>query len=189
MNATRRQPSSVAVMAALVVGLVAAMVAGVAFGAVSVPPAEAIAAIGRALRGSGGGLVDALIVQVRLPRVVLAALVGAALAGAGTLYQALFRNPLADPYILGISSGAGLGAIIALTLTVGITAWRFAAVPLAAFVGALLTVAVVVKLASVRGRLEPTSLLLAGVALSYMLAAITSFVSGTRLSLVIGGPK
>ena len=63
---------------------------------------------------------------MRLPRVVLAALVGAALAGAGALYQALFRNPLADPYILGISSGAGLGAMIALVATAGATALRFA---------------------------------------------------------------
>jgi iron complex transport system permease protein len=163
-------------MTLLVVGLAVAMVAGVAFGAVPVAPAEAVAAIGRALRGTGGGLADVLIVQIRLPRVVLAALVGAALAGAGTLYQALFRNPLADPYILGISSGAGLGAIIALTLTVGATASRFAAVPLAAFVGALLTMALVVRLASLGGRLEATSLLLAGVALSYTLAAVTSFV-------------
>ena len=84
-------------MASLVVGLAAAMVAGVAWGAVYVPPADALAAIGRALHGGGGGLADTLIVQVRLPRVLLAALVGASLAAAGTLYQALFRNPLADP--------------------------------------------------------------------------------------------
>jgi iron complex transport system permease protein len=108
--------------------------------------------------------------------VLLAALVGASLAGAGTLYQALFRNPLADPYILGISSGAGLGAMIALVLTAGATALRFGAVPVAAFAGAMLTMLLVVRLANVRGRLDPTSLLLAGVALSYTLAAVTSFV-------------
>jgi iron complex transport system permease protein len=163
-------------MTLLVIGLVVSMVAGIAFGAVPVAPADVIAAIGRALRGTASGLGDTLIVEVRLPRVVLAALVGAALAGAGTLYQALFRNPLADPYILGVSSGAGLGAMIALTATSGAVAWRFGAVPLAAFAGALLTMVVVVRLASLRGRLEATSLLLAGVALSYMLAAITSFV-------------
>jgi len=163
-------------MTVLVVALLAALVAGVAWGAVFVPPADVIGAIGRALRGQSGGLADTLIVQVRLPRVLLAALVGASLAAAGAIYQALFRNPLADPYILGVSSGAGLGAMIALTLTAGATAARYGAVPLAAFAGALLTMALVVRLASLGGRLESTSLLLAGVALSYTLAAVTSFV-------------
>ena len=166
-------------MTVLVIALLAATVLGVALGAVWVAPAEAIAAIGRALRGeAGAGLADTLIVQVRLPRVLLAALVGASLAGAGTLYQALFRNPLADPYILGVSSGAGLGAMIALTATAGATALRFGLVPLAAFAGAILTMLLVVRLASIggRGRIDSASLLLAGVALSYTLAAVTSFV-------------
>jgi iron complex transport system permease protein len=163
-------------MGLLSAGLFAAIVAGTAFGAVSIPPAEVISAMGRALRGLPTGLAGTLVLDVRLPRVILAALVGAALAGAGTLYQALFRNPLADPYILGISSGAGLGAMIALVLTAGATALRFGAVPVAAFAGAMLTMLLVVRLANVRGRLDPTSLLLAGVALSYTLAAVTSFV-------------
>jgi len=163
-------------MIALILALPVAMIAGVALGAVPVAPAEVVAAIGRALRGVSGGLADTLIVQVRLPRVILAALVGASLAGAGALYQALFRNPLADPYILGVSSGAGLGAMVAFVLTAGATALRFGAVPLAAFAGALLTMLLVVRLASSRGRLEATSLLLAGVAISYTLSALTSFL-------------
>ena len=163
-------------MIALVIALPVAMIAGVALGAVPVAPAEVVAAIGRALGGVSGGLADTLIVQVRLPRVILAALVGASLAGAGALYQALFRNPLADPYILGVSSGAGLGAMAAFVLTAGATALRFGAVPIAAFTGALLTMLLVVRLASSRGRLEATSLLLAGVAISYTLSALTSFL-------------
>lgn len=176
MTPARRHSSAFALYATLVVALLAAMAAGVAFGAVPVSLGDVVGALGRALRGAGGGLADTLIVQVRLPRVVLAALVGAALAGAGALYQALFRNPLADPYILGVSSGAGLGAMIALVLTASATAARYGAVPVAAFLGALLTMWLVVRLASARGRLEATSLLLAGVAISYTLAAITSFV-------------
>jgi iron complex transport system permease protein len=176
MTPARRQMRPAAVMALLTAGLLAAIVAGTAFGAVSVPPSEVVTALGRALRGLPTGLAGTLILDVRLPRVLLAALVGASLAGAGTLYQALFRNPLADPYILGISSGAGLGAMIALVLTAGATALRFGAVPVAAFAGAMLTMLLVVRLANVRGRLDPTSLLLAGVALSYTLAAVTSFV-------------
>ena len=163
-------------MIALVLALPIAMIAGVAFGAVPVAPGDVVEAVGRALRGVSGGLADTLIIQVRLPRVILAALVGASLAGAGALYQALFRNPLADPYILGVSSGAGLGAMIAIVATAGATAWRFGAVPLAAFAGALLTMLLVVRLASSRGRLEATSLLLAGVAISYTLSAVTSFL-------------
>ena len=176
MNPTQTRRRSATVIVTFAVALAAAIVAGVAWGAVPIAPADVLAALGRGLRGTSSGLTDTLVLQVRLPRVLLAALVGASLAGAGTLYQALFRNPLADPYILGVSSGAGLGAMIALTATAGATALRFGVVPAAAFVGALLTMALVVRLASLRGRLEATSLLLAGVALSYTLAAVTSFV-------------
>ena len=164
------------VIAVLAVALPLAMVAGIAWGAVPLTAADVVAALGRALRGIPGGLADTLVVQVRMPRVVLAALVGAALAGAGTLYQALFRNPLADPYILGVSSGAGLGAMAAIVATAGATSARFSAVPLAAFAGATLTMLLVVRLATHRGRLDATSLLLAGVAISYTLAAVTAFL-------------
>jgi cobalamin transport system permease protein len=176
MSPDRQQVRVLATLGVLVVALAASMLVGVAFGAVWVSPADVISAIGRGLRGTSGGLSDVLILQIRLPRVVLAALVGASLAGAGSLYQALFRNPLADPYILGVSSGAGLGAMLALVMTASATAARFTAVPLTAFAGALITMIVVVQLASIGGRIEAASLLLAGVALSYTLAAITSFV-------------
>ena len=172
----RRDISPVAVLLTLTAALLAAIVAGIAFGAVAVAPGDILSAIGRALTGRSSGLSDTLIVGVRLPRVLLAAVVGASLAGAGAIYQALFRNPLADPYILGVSSGAGLGAMLALVATAGATGLRYGAVPLAAFAGALITMLVVTRLASWRGRLDTASLLLAGVALSYTLAALTSFV-------------
>lgn len=165
-----------AVLAALAATLAVAVTAGVAFGAVPVSPRDIIGAIGRALTGNGGGVSDAVVWDLRLPRVLLAALVGASLATAGVLYQALFRNALADPYILGVSSGAGLGATIAL-VAVGTTALgSIVGVPLGAFIGALLTITLVVRLASRAGHLESTSLLLAGVAVSYTLAAVTSFI-------------
>lgn len=164
------------VLGGLFAALAFAMLAATALGAVRIPLSEVVGALWRALTGQSGGFADAVIVNLRLPRVVLAAFVGASLAAAGALYQALFRNPLADPYILGISSGAGLGAMIAIVLTAGATAARFGAVPLAAFVGSGLTMLLVVRLASTRGRLDPTSLLLAGVAVSYTLAALTAFV-------------
>jgi len=175
MSRPTRARASV-VVAVLVALLFVAMLAGVGLGAVRVPPAEIFASIGRALTGAPRNVADAVIVDIRLPRVVLAALVGACLSLAGVLYQALFRNPLADPYILGVSSGAGLGAIIVIVGTTTATAWRYLGVPLGAFIGALLTITLVVRLASYRGRLDTASLLLAGVAISYTLAAITSFI-------------
>ena len=165
-----------AILAALAAALVVAVTAGVAFGAVPVSPRDIVGAVARALSGNGGGVIDAVVWDLRLPRVLLAALVGASLASAGVLYQALFRNALADPYILGVSSGAGLGATIAL-VAVGTTALgAVVGVPLGAFIGALLTITLVVGLASRAGHLESTSLLLAGVAVSYTLAAVTSFI-------------
>lgn len=152
------------------------MIAGVALGAVRVAPGDVLASMLRAMTGRADSLSDALIVDVRLPRVLLAAIVGASLAGAGAIYQALFRNPLADPYILGVSSGAGLGAMLALVATGGATALRYGSVPVAAFAGAVLTMALVTRLALWRGRLDTASLLLAGVAISYTLAALTSFL-------------
>lgn len=172
----RRDISPGLAIGGLIAALVVAMVVGVGLGAVSIAPGEVVASMVRGLTGRAQGMADTLVLQVRLPRVVLAALVGAALAGAGVIYQALFRNPLADPYILGISSGAGLGAVIALTLTAQATALRYGLVPAAAFAGALLTMLLVVKLASWRGRLDAISLLLAGVAVSYTLSALTSFL-------------
>jgi iron complex transport system permease protein len=158
------------------VALLLAIVAGVAFGAVPVAPRDVVGAVFRALSGHGSSLADAVVVDLRLPRVLLTALVGASLALAGVLYQALFKNPLADPYILGVSSGAGLGATIALSAFGTSYLARAAGVPLGAFAGAALTMLLVVRLASRRGRLDPTSLLLAGIAISYILSALTSFV-------------
>jgi iron complex transport system permease protein len=163
------------VLASLAAALLLSIVAGVAFGAVPIPPADILAAIGRGLSGQRSGMIDALVLDLRLPRVLLAALVGMCLAAAGTLYQALFRNPLADPYILGVSSGAGLGATLALAAIGGSVA-AYVGVPIAAFVGAIAAITVVVGVSSRRGRLEMLSLLLAGVAVSYTLAALTSFV-------------
>lgn len=164
------------VLAALAAVLGMAIVAGVAFGAVPIAPADVIGAIGRGAAGTASGMTDALVLDLRLPRVLLAALVGMCLAGAGTLYQALFRNPLADPYILGVSSGAGLGATFALIAagTTGIAA--YVGVPVAAFAGALAAISLVVGVSARRGRVDMLSLLLAGVAVSYTLAALTSFV-------------
>ena len=169
---------TLAKIAPWVLGLIAAIVLGVVFGAVSVPPQALLDALTHLFSGEPLTMQETLVVDVRLPRVVLAIFVGGALAVAGAIYQALFGNPLADPYILGVSSGAGLGATIAFVLTsaLGLSAARWGIVPLFAFVAGLLTIALVAKLGSAKGRLDPVSLLLAGVAISYTLAAITAFI-------------
>jgi iron complex transport system permease protein len=113
---------------------------------------------------------------LRLPRTVLMAVTGAALAGSGAAYQGLFRNPLADPYLIGVASGAGLGAIIAMTFQAQNTLLGLFAVPVAAFAGALLTVFVVYELARVGRALPVTNLILAGVAVSAFATALTSFL-------------
>ncbi len=163
-------------LAGLAAALVLAMLAGVALGAVPLSAEEVVGAVSRALTGHGSTLADAVVIDLRLPRVLLAALVGASLALAGVLYQALFKNPLADPYVLGVSSGAGLGATLAITVFGTSYAARAVGVPIGAFAGAVGTMLLVVRLASRRGRLDPTSLLLAGIAISYTLSALTSFV-------------
>ncbi|MGB8648508.1 MAG: iron ABC transporter permease [Anaerolineae bacterium] len=120
---------------------------------------------------------EAILLEIRLPRVALVALTGSALATSGAAYQGLFRNPLADPYLIGVAAGGGLGAVIALALR---TAYPFAAspflVPLAAFIGALGTVGLVYELGRV-GRTTPTTtLILAGVAVGALATALSTFI-------------
>ncbi|MFC5039923.1 FecCD family ABC transporter permease [Ornithinimicrobium kibberense] len=117
---------------------------------------------------------QAVLWQIRLPRTALAALVGASLAVAGAGYQGVFRNPLADPYLLGVSAGAGLGAVLALGFGLDLSWGPVGALPAAAFVGALLAVtgSVVVARGSFR---DPATLLLAGVAMAALFSASQTF--------------
>ncbi len=119
---------------------------------------------------------ETIIFQIRLPRVVGGALVGAALATAGVLFQGLLRNPMADPYIIGTSAGAALGATIAMILPINLALFGFGLVPLAAFGGALATVILVYNLARVGGKTPIISMLLAGFVVSALLAAIIAFL-------------
>ncbi|MDZ7641924.1 MAG: iron ABC transporter permease [Desulfurivibrio sp.] len=112
--------------------------------------------------------------EVRLPRILTAALVGAALAACGVIYQGILLNPLADPYTLGVSSGAAFGA--ALALVANLTLAEQFSVPLFAFIGAVLTLAVVLRLASFGGQSSTTTLILAGVIVGAILSAGISFL-------------
>jgi len=117
---------------------------------------------------------ESIIFFVRLPRVIVAALVGGALAVSGTVMQGMFRNPMADPGIIGVSSGAGLGAVIAIAF--GLTAKSIYFMPLFATVGALLAATVIFMLASRYGKVPVLTLILAGIAVSTFIGAITSLI-------------
>ena len=117
-----------------------------------------------------------ILLDIRLPRTVLIALVGAALAGSGATYQGLFRNPLADPYLIGVASGAGLGAIVAMSVKWPYTMLGLLAVPLAAFIASLLTVYLVYTFAHIGRTVPTTNLILAGIAVSSFATAITTFL-------------
>ena len=140
----------------LAVALLALVLAGLAIGAVSLP----MSAVLPALMGDGDPLGVTIVRELRLPRVVLAILVGCALGGSGAALQGTLRNPLAEPYLLGVSGGAAVGAVIA--MTVGITDATL--LPLAAFGGAIGAVALVLGLArAAGGARDPRTLLMAGV--------------------------
>ena len=152
--------------------LAAAIVLGLAVGPSGMSAGEAL----RTLAGGGDGAQRDIVLEVRLPRVVMAALVGASLSVAGALFQALLRNPLADPFVLGVSGGAALGGIAVLGL--GAAAGLGAAwVPPAAFAGALLTTLLLFAVAGARGRLSTTSLLLTGVVFNAVASAAIIFIA------------
>jgi iron complex transport system permease protein len=135
-----------------------------------------------------------IIWEVRLPRVLLAGVAGATLAIAGATYQGVFRNPLADPYLIGVATGANLGATIVLVSGADASTHGLSLLPLAAFAGALISVVLVYGVARAGGAAPGTTLVLAGVALSSLATAITAYLmlknttnSLTIMSVVLGG--
>ncbi len=122
---------------------------------------------------------ETIIIDTRLPRVLLAGVVGAALAIAGATYQGLFRNPLADPYLLGTAQGAGLGAVVGFLLPAAAGGAGIGLVPLLAFAGGIGSVAVVYLLARTGRTVPVTTLILAGVALGALLGAVISYLTIT----------
>ncbi|MGY3128309.1 iron complex transport system permease protein [Agrococcus sp. UYP33] len=161
--------------------LLALGVAAACIGVAGVAPADALAAIAARL-GVGasplGAVGDAIVVDLRLPRILAAAAVGAGLAIVGAVMQALVRNPLADPYLLGVSSGASVGAVLVLVtgLGTGLGALGGAVLPAAAFAGALLALVVTLGLAGAAGGATPTRTVLAGVVVASAASAVVSLV-------------
>ncbi|MDG2427956.1 MAG: iron ABC transporter permease [Acidimicrobiales bacterium] len=167
--------------AGLAAVLVAALVS-VASGPVGIPfDRVALEVLGRLpLINLDSGLTDsqqAIVWELRAPRMVLGLLVGALLAGSGAAYQGVFRNPLADPFLLGIAAGAGLGATIAIVAGLGDGLGLIDPVPIAAFIGALLAVTTAGTLGMRRGApMSTTTLILTGVAVASFFTAIQTFI-------------
>ncbi|MFD0899265.1 FecCD family ABC transporter permease [Actinomadura sediminis] len=174
-----RRAALPALVGGLTVALVLSMVAAVGLGPVSIPVGDVAQVIGRRYLP---GLVDTaptgpqsvIILDIRLPRVLLGAAVGAGLAAVGTVLQAVLRNPLADPYLIGASSGASLGAV--LVIIVGLTPFGTFSLPVAAFIGAMAAFLLVMLLAGGQGLLAPTRLILAGVAVAAFTEAVTQYL-------------
>jgi iron complex transport system permease protein len=163
---TRRRLGAVLLLLAGV--FASAIVLGATFGATQAPLAEL-------LSGRLSAVERAILLEVRLPRVLLAAVLGGALAVAGTVFQALLRNPLADPYVLGVSGGASLGGVVALLLGLGGASapWGGVGVQALAFAGALGALLLIERIATVDGRMSVVTLLLTG--------AICNAVSGAAI--------
>jgi iron complex transport system permease protein len=166
--------SSVLVIVFVVVAVVSALTGPAGIG------------IGRALRGLAWGWREGfpalepfektILFSIRLPRIFFAGIVGAALSTAGVVFQALLRNPLADPYILGVSGGSAVGAIIGIIIGAGCVPFG---IPALAFLGAVLTVALVFVIGSREGRLDSNTLLLAGVIVNAFFSAVIMFFIST----------
>jgi iron complex transport system permease protein len=160
-------------IAALAATLGGIMLVAALIGAYPVSLAELAAAVGRRLAGAAPtGQIDTVLFEVRFPRVLASMLGGAALAGAGAAYQTLFRNPLVSPDILGVSTGAGLGAVLGIFLSLPVFG-----IQLAAFAAGLATVALVYAIAAVvRGRDPILVLVLAGVVVGSLAGAVISLL-------------
>ncbi len=184
--------------AVLLIGLAVVCILGMMLGNVRIPLQSLLQVIGSALTGRELppqlNSTSKIMFLLRIPRTVMMTLAGAALAGSGAVYQGLFRNPLADPYLIGVSSGAALGAVIALSINWNYSKLSAFMVPLFAFAFALITVFIVFNLGRMGGYLNITGLLLAGVALNAFTTALTSvwiLISGLEMrrsfSWMLGG--
>jgi len=171
------------------VALSVAIVAGIGLGTVTVAPADTLAILGSRLLGwpvaeTWPPTSETIVLELRLPRVLTALIVGLGLAVAGVTFQGLLRNPLADPYVLGTASGAALGAAIAVLVPVQVALLGLGLVNVFAFLGALLAVLLVHQVAGGGGRSTLTSLLLTGYAVGSLLAAglaLAMYLSGAQL--------
>jgi iron complex transport system permease protein len=175
-------PGAVLVPAVVLAGgsalLVVALLLGVGIGAVDIHPSDTIAIVLHHLGVETGAAIDpqkdAILWAIRLPRVVLGALVGGALAVSGAALQGVFRNPLADPGIIGVSAGAAFGAVVAIMF--GLSGAFYGGLQISAFAAGIVTAFVVYALARYEGRTETVTLVLTGIAIAAIAAAGVGFL-------------
>ena len=157
-------------------------------GSVTIPPPKVLERCLTALKGQASNdATDRILLGTRLPRIILAATVGSALATAGLAAQTLFRNPLASPYIVGVSGGSAVGAVAAMLLMSKVAAITFAAVPVFSVVGGL-TVTSIVFFLGRRGHNVGSGLLLAGIAIGALCSSVTAaalYLAGERLQILV----
>ncbi|EKX94894.1 iron chelate uptake ABC transporter, FeCT family, permease protein [Selenomonas sp. oral taxon 138 str. F0429] len=179
MNRTDWQQAIILIQ--LFIILLISMAGALTFGTVSLSVGDIISAVYDSLRSSvpidapGQGPLHDIVWLLRMPRILMAACIGAGLATSGVIMQAIVKNPLADPYILGVSSGASLGATAAILLGVGVSLGENF-VGIAAFIGAFAISLAIVFIANMGGRANAVKLLLAGMALSAVCSAFASFI-------------
>jgi iron complex transport system permease protein len=176
-----RATSMALIFSALTLALLAALILGVAVGSTTIPPGTVLRALLSGVLPSGwvaGFAPDdpqwVVIWLIRMPRVLVGMLVGAALAVAGTQMQGLFQNPMASPDVIATSTGSALGAVLSIVL--GLSARSIVWLPLLAFVGALISLIAIYTITTRRGRTPIAMLLLAGLGLNALLGAATSFL-------------
>lgn len=156
----------------LILILAVSIVTAIGIGAVGIPVSEIIDILLHRVQTVNGSI----LMDIRLPRVLLACIIGAGLAVVGGVMQGIFKNPLVDAYTLGMTSGAALGAVISIVTGMNISIFGIDTTGVFAFLGAILTLLFVYSLAYNRSRVSINSLLLAGVAMSYFLASVISFL-------------
>jgi iron complex transport system permease protein len=154
---------------------------GLLTGAASIPAGDAIRILvaqipGVSVNETWPSSWERIVIDIRLPRVILAGLVGSTLAFAGATYQGVLRNPLADPYLIGVASGAGLGATIGFLLPDRVSLFGLGPVTALAFFGAIAAVSIAYRLAKIGTRVPTTTLILAGVAISALASAAMLFL-------------
>lgn len=164
----------------LLIGLCLTMIYAIAKGSVTIPIAHVAGILKTALWGTLPATIEPtnqfIVMQVRLPRILLSAMVGGTLSVIGAAFQAIFRNPMADPYVMGISSGAAFGATLGIVFGLGASFIGLSAISVMAFVGALLTVLVVYSLARTGSKVSPMNILLAGIVVNAILSAMISLL-------------
>jgi iron complex transport system permease protein len=180
----RAWPRDIGLLAALALLLLAVAAWSLAAGAAAVPIGEVLAVLGAKLRGSAAAssTAEAIVLDIRAPRLVLGIVVGAALAVSGAVSQALFRNPLADPSLLGVLGGATLGAATMIVLGHRVAAWlpwadASAAVPFAAFATGLAVTACVLAVARRAAHTNLATVLLGGIAVNAIVGSLTGFLT------------